>query len=87
MLARQMDRSERPDFAQQHADARRIQRPISAAKHPLRYKSTSVVYGMPRAAWENGAAQKQVSLDRAAELIIRHHEAPVSRGVPVASFS
>lgn len=39
-------------------------------------EATSVVYGMPRAAWENGGAQQQVPLDRAAELIIRHSENP-----------
>jgi len=41
-------------------------------------EATSVVYGMPRAAWENGAAQRQVALERAADLIIRHHENPTA---------
>ncbi len=34
-------------------------------------EATSVVYGMPRAAWENGAAQSQVPLDRAAGHVLR----------------
>jgi two-component system chemotaxis response regulator CheB len=38
-------------------------------------EATSVVYGMPRAAWENQAAQKQLPLDRVAESIIHHYEA------------
>jgi two-component system chemotaxis response regulator CheB len=37
-------------------------------------EATSVVYGMPRAAWENGAAQHRVSLDRVASHLLRHHE-------------
>lgn len=39
-------------------------------------EATSVVYGMPRAAWENGAAQRQLPLHRMAEYIIRHHDKP-----------
>lgn len=42
-------------------------------------EASSVVYGMPRAAWENGAAMRQVPLDRAADLITRHYEGSVSR--------
>jgi two-component system, chemotaxis family, protein-glutamate methylesterase/glutaminase len=38
-------------------------------------EATSVVYGMPRAAWENGAAQRQVPVERIADHIVRHHEA------------
>jgi len=34
-------------------------------------ENSSVVYGMPKAAWENGAVQKQVSLDNMAEEINR----------------
>jgi two-component system, chemotaxis family, protein-glutamate methylesterase/glutaminase len=34
-------------------------------------EASSVVYGMPRAAWECGASQKQLPLDRVAEYIIR----------------
>jgi two-component system chemotaxis response regulator CheB len=39
-------------------------------------EATSVVYGMPRAAWENGAAQRQLPLERIAEFILRNHERP-----------
>ncbi len=38
-------------------------------------EASCVVYGMPRAAWELGAAQLQVSLDRIAGHIVRHHAA------------
>ncbi|PTX90891.1 chemotaxis response regulator protein-glutamate methylesterase [Opitutus sp. ER46] len=37
-------------------------------------EASSVVYGMPRAAWENGGAQRQLAIDRVADFIIRHHE-------------
>lgn len=40
-------------------------------------EATSVVYGMPRAAWENGAAQRQLPIDRVADFITHHHEAAV----------
>jgi len=33
-------------------------------------ESTSVVYGMPRVAWENGGAQRQIPLDRIADFIV-----------------
>ncbi len=36
-----------------------------------------VVYGMPRAAWENGAAERQIALDRIADFIVHPH-APAS---------
>jgi two-component system, chemotaxis family, protein-glutamate methylesterase/glutaminase len=39
-------------------------------------EASSVVYGMPRAAWENGAAQRQLSVERVADFLIRHHESP-----------
>lgn len=39
-------------------------------------EASSVVYGMPRAAWENGAAQRQVPLDRMADFIVRGCERP-----------
>lgn len=45
-------------------------------------ESTSVVYGMPRAAWENGAAQRQLRLEHAAEFISNHFEAPASVPAP-----
>ncbi len=38
-------------------------------------EATSVVYGMPRVAWENGAAQRQLPLDRIADFITAHHQA------------
>ena len=41
-------------------------------------EATSVVYGMPRAAWENGAAQRQVPLTRAADFIVRHLETSIA---------
>ena len=46
-------------------------------------EATSVVYGMPKVAWENGAAQVQVPLERAAAHIIRHFEG--ARVNPTAS--
>jgi two-component system chemotaxis response regulator CheB len=39
-------------------------------------EATSVVYGMPKAAWEIGAAQHQLPIGRAAEFILQHHEKP-----------
>jgi len=33
-------------------------------------EASSVVYGMPRAAWENGGAQRQLSIDRVADFIV-----------------
>ncbi len=46
-------------------------------------EATSVVYGMPRAAWENGGAQRQLPLDRMAAYLTAHYtsagcSAPVS---------
>lgn len=50
-------------------------------------ETTSVVYGMPRAAWENGAAQRQLRLEHAADFITRHYGAlsAVSHSPPLAS--
>ena len=45
-------------------------------------EASSVVYGMPRAAWENGGAQSQVSLDRAADFILRHYTHPHPKPAP-----
>jgi two-component system chemotaxis response regulator CheB len=39
-------------------------------------EATSVVYGMPRAAWENGAAQCQLPLERVAAAIVRPFALP-----------
>lgn len=40
-------------------------------------EASCVVYGMPRAAWENGGAQRQIPLDRVADFIVHpphpHH--------------
>lgn len=46
-------------------------------------EATSVVYGMPRAAWENGAAQRQLRLDQAADFIQRHHDIPTPPAAPL----
>ena len=48
-------------------------------------EATSVVYGMPRAAWENGAAQRRLPLDRVASSIIQHHEAAATPHFAAAS--
>ena len=45
-------------------------------------EATSVVYGMPRAAWENGGAQHQVPLERAADFILRQCESPKTAALP-----
>jgi two-component system chemotaxis response regulator CheB len=34
-------------------------------------EATSVVYGMPRVAWENGGAQRQLPLEKIADFLIR----------------
>jgi two-component system chemotaxis response regulator CheB len=34
-------------------------------------EATSVVYGMPRVAWENGGAQRQLALDHVADFIMQ----------------
>jgi two-component system chemotaxis response regulator CheB len=47
-------------------------------------EATSVVYGMPRAAWENGAAQQQLPLERAADFILRHCESSKTAATPAA---
>jgi len=38
-------------------------------------EATSVVYGMPRAAWENGGAMRQIPLGQAADFITAHFAA------------
>lgn len=47
-------------------------------------EESSVVYGMPRAAWENGGSQQQVPLDRSADFILRHLETPAAATPSVA---
>ncbi len=48
-------------------------------------EATSVVYGMPRAAWENGAAQRRIPLDCMADSIIHHYEAAAAAHPATAS--
>ena len=40
-------------------------------------EATSVVYGMPKVAWENGGAQRQLALDHVAEFITQAVAGPV----------
>lgn len=42
-------------------------------------EASCVVYGMPKAAWECGAAQQQISLDRIAPFLINRSEQPASQ--------
>ena len=49
-------------------------------------EATSVVYGMPKAAWELGAAQRQLPLGQIASYILEHHEA-AARGAPTVSLN
>ena len=44
-------------------------------------EASCVVYGMPRAAWENGAAQRQLSIDRVADFIVH----PTTEAASLAS--
>jgi two-component system chemotaxis response regulator CheB len=46
-------------------------------------EASCVVYGMPRAAWENGGAQRQLSIDRIADFIVH----PTSDAPVLASVS
>jgi two-component system chemotaxis response regulator CheB len=50
-------------------------------------QDTCVVYGMPKAAWENGGAQRQVPLDKAAAHLIQHHEALARAATPLVSLN
>ncbi len=45
-------------------------------------EASSVVYGMPRVAWENGAAQRQLPLDQVADFILRPSDAPQAQSTP-----
>jgi two-component system chemotaxis response regulator CheB len=45
-------------------------------------EASSVVYGMPRVAWESGAAQRQLSLDHIADFILRANDAPQAQSTP-----
>ncbi|MFZ5495066.1 MAG: protein-glutamate methylesterase/protein-glutamine glutaminase [Verrucomicrobiota bacterium] len=42
-------------------------------------EATCVVYGMPKAAWENGAAQRQLPLERIASHLVARFLAPLSQ--------
>lgn len=54
-------------------------------------EASCVVYGMPRAAWENGGAERQLPLDQVAGAIVRHHSGPRVGGAapnpPVAAHA
>jgi Chemotaxis response regulator containing a CheY-like receiver domain and a methylesterase domain len=41
-------------------------------------EATSVVYGMPRVAWENGAAQRQIALDHIADYLVQTVATPLA---------
>ncbi len=45
-------------------------------------EATSVVYGMPKVAWENGGAQRQLPLDRVAAHLLSRFLAPLSLSAP-----
>jgi len=49
-------------------------------------EATSVVYGMPRAAWENKGAQRQIPLGHVADFIIRQFS-PSSTTTPAVSHT
>jgi len=46
-------------------------------------EASSIVYGMPRAAWENGGAQRQISLQQVADHIIRQFTASAGTRPPI----
>jgi two-component system chemotaxis response regulator CheB len=45
-------------------------------------EASCVVFGMPRVAWENGAAQRQLPLERVADFILRPSDAPLAQSNP-----
>ncbi|AOS45102.1 Chemotaxis response regulator protein-glutamate methylesterase [Lacunisphaera limnophila] len=45
-------------------------------------EASCIVYGMPKAAWENGGAQRQLPLDRMAAHLTAHFLAPLSHSTP-----
>ncbi len=45
-------------------------------------EATSIVYGMPKVAWENGGAQRQLPLDRMAAHLLSRFLAPLSLSAP-----
>ncbi|MEJ1971927.1 MAG: chemotaxis response regulator protein-glutamate methylesterase [Lacunisphaera sp.] len=48
-------------------------------------EASCVVYGMPKAAWENGAAQRQLSLDRVASHIVARFLTPLGQSPTLAA--
>jgi two-component system chemotaxis response regulator CheB len=51
-------------------------------------EATSVVYGMPRVAWENGGAQRQLPLEKIADFLIRASvSAPAQEASPAPATS
>jgi two-component system chemotaxis response regulator CheB len=50
-------------------------------------QDTCVVYGMPKAAWENGGAQRQLGLDKVAAHLVAHHEALARAATPLVSLN
>jgi two-component system chemotaxis response regulator CheB len=49
-------------------------------------EASCVVYGMPKAAWENGGAQRQITLDRMADFIV-HPMQPAAEAHALATAS
>jgi two-component system chemotaxis response regulator CheB len=47
-------------------------------------EATSVVYGMPRVAWENGGAQRQLPLEKIADFLIRASISSPTQAAPPA---
>jgi two-component system chemotaxis response regulator CheB len=47
-------------------------------------EATSVVYGMPRVAWENGGAQRQLPLEKIADFLIRASISPPTQATSPA---
>jgi two-component system chemotaxis response regulator CheB len=50
-------------------------------------EASSVVYGMPRAAFENGAAQRQIALPQVADFIVRQFASPTGTRQPFVHTS
>jgi len=48
--------------------------------------ASCVVYGMPKVAWENGGAQRQLPLDRVAAYLISRFVAPLSHSTPPLAY-
>jgi two-component system, chemotaxis family, protein-glutamate methylesterase/glutaminase len=50
-------------------------------------EASCVVYGMPKAAWENGGAKRQLPLEHIASHLIARHLSPLPQSVPPAPAS